>query len=101
MDEFLLGIVVVWPIAAAIGLAIDRKGARQFHEDLRRAKEIIRTLPGEQIVDSPHILSQPRVLELIRSLLTEQEIRDISARPPIDEVVLLPEMKPDVNDPDS
>lgn len=101
MDEFLLGIVVVWPIAAAIGLAIDRKGARQFHEDLRRAKEIIRTLPGEQIVDSPHILSQPRVLELIRSLLTEQEIRDISVRPPIDEVVLLPEMKPDVNDPDS
>ena len=100
MDVF-LGIVVCWPIMAAIGLAIDRKGARQFHKDRRRAKEIIRTLPVEQIVDSPHILSQPGVPELIRSLLTEQEIRDISARPPIDEVVLLPEMRPDVNDPDS
>ena len=100
MYEF-LEVVAVWSVAAAIGLAIDRKGARRFHEDRRRAKEIIRTLPVEQIVDSPHILSQPGVPELIRSLLTEQEIRDISARPPIDEVVLLPEMKPDVNDPDS
>lgn len=100
MDEF-LETVIVWAVAAAIGLAIDRKTARAFHEDLRRAKEIIRTLPVEQIVDSPHILSQPRVPEFIRSFLTEQEIRDISARPPIDEIILLPEMKPDVNDPDS
>lgn len=100
MDDFPV-VVSVWLGATVMGVALSVKMVKPLHEDLRRAKEIIRTLPAEQIVDNPHILSQPRVPELVRSLMTKQEIRDISARPPIDEVVLLPEMRPSMDDHDS
>lgn len=100
MDDFPV-VVSVWLGATVMGVALSVKMVKPLHEDLRRAKEIIRTLPAEQIVDNPHILSQPRVPELVRSLMTKQEIRDISARPPIDEVVLLPEMRPGMDDHDS
>lgn len=99
MDDFPV-VVSVWLGMAVIGVALSVKMVKPLHEDLRRAEEIIRTLPAEQIVDNPHILSQPRVPELVRSLMTKQEIRDISARPPIDEVVLLPEMRPGMDDHD-
>lgn len=100
MDDFPV-VVFSWLGAAVVGVALSVKMVKPLHEDWRRAKEIIGTLPAEQIVDDPHILSQPRVPELVRSLMTKQEIRDISARPPIDEVVLLPEMRPGMDDHDS
>ena len=89
-----VGDIGTWAIsillAGLVGIAIDRKIRTAFHEDVRRAEQLVRRLSAEQIVDNPRLLSQAKVPEQVMRLMTGQEIREILRRPPINEIDVLP-----------
>lgn len=91
MDDIDIGTWAISIVLAGwVGIAIDRKIMAAFHEDVRRAEQLVRSLPAEQIVDNPRLLSQAKVPEQVMRLMTSREVREILRRPPMDEVVVLP-----------
>lgn len=91
MDDIDIGTWAISIVLAGwVGITIDRTIMAAFHEDVRRAEQLVRSLPAEQIVDNPRLLSQAKVPEQVMRLMTSREVREILRRPPMDEVVVLP-----------
>lgn len=89
--------VIIIVITAWVGIVLDRRMKATFHEDRRRAEQLVRHLPAERIVDNPRLLGQTGVPEQVMRLMTSQEIREILRRPPVDEIVVLPAGRTDID----
>ena len=88
--EFFLSVFIFVTCSAAFAVLVIRRLGEMYRDDVERAKQILRRLPIERIVDDPRILSQPEIPEQILSFITARRIRGILSRDPINEVTILP-----------
>lgn len=88
--EFFLSVFVFVTCSAVFAVLVIRRLGEMYRDDVERAKQILRRLPTERIVDDPRILSQPEIPEQMLSFIAARRVRGILSRDPINEVTILP-----------